>query len=227
MRLRLKPYDIYALSEVDPVDFEVFRRACGDLYKSLNSATGNDDRLQIIFNGDRFELDGQEEMNRYREFEMNNGNHRSPLMVRLRERSTGRVFQVVANHLARGKDNVRNRQAIGLREWARDQTLPTITIGDFNLDYDFHTMRGNQAFIEIQRDNLWQWVKPREMIDTNWSDPDGDGKDNFPDSMLDFAFVAGPAKSWKAECSVLVEENDFPDGPGKSDHRPIQLIVTP
>ena len=65
------------------------------------------------------------------------------------------------------------------------------------------------------------------MIDTNWSDPDGDGKDNFPDSMLDFAFVAGTARNWKPECRVIVQENDFPDGPKQSDHRPIELVLEP
>ena len=34
-------------------------------------------------------------------------------------------------------------------------------------------------------------MKPPELIDTQWSD-DGNGGDRYPDSMLDFAFVAGP-----------------------------------
>ena len=49
----------------------------------------------------------------------------------------------------------------------------------------------------------------------------------FGAASLDLAFVAGPAKDWQAECKVIVTENDFPDGPTKSDHRPVELIVRP
>ncbi len=52
-------------------------------------------------------------------------------------------------------------------------------------------------------------LKPAELVDTNWADLDGDGKDNYPDSMLDFAFVAGPAKNWKPLCQVIVRDGDL------------------
>lgn len=133
----------------------------------------------------------------------------------------------MVNHLARGNEELRNQQAVGLREWARDQTLPTIAIGDFNMDDDFLTQRGNQAFIEILRDNVWEWVEPEELIDTNWSDNDGDGRDNYPDSMLDFAIVAGPAKDWSPICRVIMRARDFPDDEATSDHRPIELLLIP
>ena len=71
-----------------------------------------------------------------------------------------------------------------------------------------------------------QWVRPVELIDANWSDPDGDGNDNYPDSMLDFAFVAGPANDWNPVCRVIVREDDFPDDDTTSDHRPIELRLT-
>ena len=65
------------------------------------------------------------------------------------------------------------------------------------------------------------------LADTNWSDPDDDGKDNYPDSMLDFAFVAGPAKDWNPVCRAIVRDGDFPDDDTTSDHRPIELRLTP
>ena len=83
----------------------------------------------------------------------------------------------MTNHLARVSAKLRTQQAIGLREWARDQNVPIINIGDFNMDFDFPTQRGNDAFVEILRDNVWMWVKPKELIDTNWSAPLGDPKD--------------------------------------------------
>jgi len=44
--------------------------------------------------------------------------------------------------------------------------------------------------------------------------------------MLDFAFVAGPAKEWTPVCRVLVRDGDFPDDKTTSDHRPIELKLT-
>ena len=219
-------YDIYCLSEVADENFDRYLTAVGSGFTSCNGNTGRNDRLQIIYNNGRFELLDQKEMMEYRDFVLNNGTHRSPLYVRLQDKVTGIQFIVMTNHLARGNAELRKEQAIGLREWARDQNVGVINIGDCNLDYDFRTERGNDAFPEIIRDNIFSWVKPKELIDTSWSDPDGDGNDNYPDSMLDFAFVAGPAKDWNSVCRVIVRDNDFPDDKTTSDHRPIELRVT-
>ncbi|WP_254508383.1 hypothetical protein [Anatilimnocola floriformis] len=224
---KLRGYDVYAFSEVDPAAMGKYKLACGEDYEAVDGASGKDDRLQIVFNSKRFELIRKAEMNRFEDHVLNSGNLRSPLMAHLRERETKKDFLVVANHLARGNEKARNEQAIGLREWARAQSLPCITLGDFNMDYDFRTAKGNQSFVEILRDNIWSWAKPVELIDTNWDDRDGDGKDNYPDSMLDFAFVAGPAKDWKPVCKVIVRDKDFPDDKTTSDHRPIELRLSP
>jgi endonuclease/exonuclease/phosphatase family metal-dependent hydrolase len=122
---------------------------------------------------------------------------------------------------------LRTEQANGVREWGRDQALPTVAVGDFNMDFVFATERGNEGFTAMLRDNVWQWVRPEELIDTNWSDTDGDGMDNFPDSMLDFAFVAGPAKDWQPVSNVTVRNGDSPDDATTSDHRPIELLLAP
>ena len=218
---------IFALSEVDPERFEMYRKALGENYQSAAAETGRDLRLQILFDGDRFELLSREELERYRDNVLNDGRHRSPLLVRLRDRETGMVFQVMVNHLARGDAAFRTVQAAGLREWGRDQTLPTFCVGDFNFDFAFDTRRGNDAFPEMLRDNVWTWVEPVELIDTNWADRNEDGIDDYPDSMLDFAFVAGPAKDWNLKCEVIVREGDFPARREESDHRAIRLVATP
>lgn len=70
-------------------------------------------------------------------------------------------------------------------------------------------------------------MKPTEFIDTNWSDPNGDIRDNSSDSMLDFAFVADPAKDSNPVCRAIVREGKFPDDDRTSDHRPIELKLTP
>ena len=126
---------------------------------------------------------------------------------------------------ARGDAEFRAQQAGALREWARNKSTPIIAIGDYNFDYDFNTQKGNAAFDEFLKDGVWKWIKPVELIDTNWSD-DGNGHDRYPDSMLDFNFVAGAAKHWNAKCRVIVRDGDFPDDDETSDHRPVELILT-
>jgi endonuclease/exonuclease/phosphatase family metal-dependent hydrolase len=220
-------YDIVCLSEVSPETFDQYQRAVGPQFKAINGKTGRDDSLQILFNEKRFQELQRGELARYRDIVINNDSHRSPLFVRLRDRVTNLEFIVMTNHLARGNAELRKQQAIGLREWARDQNVGVITIGDFNMDFDFKTERGNDAFPEMIRDNIWAWVRPKDLVDTNWADRNGDGIDDYPDSMLDFAFVAGPAKTWAPECVVVVRPGDFPDDEKTSDHRPIELILKP
>ena len=221
----MRDHDVVCLSEVSPASFERYPMALGSKFLSVESRTGRGDRLQILFNQERFKLLQSEELNAYRDFELNNGTHRSPLFVRLRNRDSGVEFIVMTNHLARSNAELRKQQAIGLREWARDQAVGVINIGDFNMDYSFVTRTGNDTFAEMLRDNVWKWIEPEVMIDTNWSDSDGDGVDNYPDSMLDFAFVSGPVKTWSPTCRVLVTDGDFPDDEFTSDHRPILLTL--
>ncbi|MCC9602879.1 hypothetical protein LOC67_20205 [Stieleria sp. JC731] len=216
-------YDIFCLQEVRAENFDRYTAALGRQFQSINGRTGRSDRLQISFDSERFELLETKELMEHRDFILNNGTHRSPLYVRLQDRVTGIQFIVMTNHLARGNAELRKQQAIGLREWGRDQNVGVINIGDFNMDYDFATERGNSAFLEIFRDNIFSWAKPVEFIDTNWADRDGDGKDNYPDSMLDFAFVPGPAKDRNPVCRVIVRDGDFSDDDSTSDHRPIEL----
>lgn len=225
---RLKTFgaDIYGLSEVHPNDFETYRQAVGEGFDEIHLPTGNDDRLQLIFSKERFELLERIELDRYKEHVLNHGGLRSPLAARLKDRKSGREYLVMVNHLARGNEAFRNQQAIGLREWARDQSMPCICVGDFNMDYEFTPAKGNQAFVEMLRDNVWSWVKPDEMIDSNWWDPEGDGIDNFDGSLLDLAFVSGEAKQWSPRCEVIVEPGDFPDDATTSDHRPIRVQLS-
>ena len=93
------------------------------------------------------------------------------------------------------------------------------------LDYEFKTDQGNLAFAEFMRDNIWRWVRPAELIDTNWYDADRDGQDDYPGSLLDFMFVAGAAKELDWKCEVVVREGDFPDDDKTSDHRPVTLSL--
>ena len=217
-------YDVFALTEVMPADLKKFRLALGKHYEYAYSKSGRNDRLELLYNEDKFEL--------VRQFEINEINilnrYRAPLVVNLKHRKTGVEFLVMVNHLARGKAEIREEQATKLVEWARDQTLPVFALGDYNYDYVFSTRKGNPGFVNMMKDNIWRWIEPTELIDTNWYDnPESpDGQDDYPGSMLDFAFVAGPAKDWKSTCNIIVRDGDFPDDEKTSDHRPFELLIS-
>jgi hypothetical protein len=65
-------------------------------------------------------------------------------------------------------------------------------------------------------------IRPDPLVDTQWS---GDHKDRYPDSLLDFAFVAGAAKEFVCTSQMIMRDGDFPDDKSTSDHRPIELVV--
>ena len=219
-----KGYNVIALTEVLPAAAASYREAFGDDYNYILSDSGRNDRLMLIYNKKalkfvrKFELADINEKSRYR----------SPLVTQLRDIVTGRELLVMVNHLARGNEQVRQNQAKKLVAWARDQTLPIVSLGDYNFDYVFDTRQGNESFRLFMKDSIWKWVEPSELIDTNWYDnpEEPDGKDDYPGSMLDFAFVAGPAKDWRTSCRILVRDNDFPDDDQTSDHRPYELIIS-
>ncbi|MEM9941892.1 MAG: endonuclease/exonuclease/phosphatase family protein [Planctomycetota bacterium] len=218
-------YDIVALTEVLPPNLGDFRNQLGKHYKYAYSKSGRSDRLQILYNEDKYK--------KIRHFEIQEINiqqrYRAPLVVHLKKRNSGLEFLVMVNHLARGKSEIRQQQATMLVDWARDQTLPLIALGDYNFDFVFDTQAGNQSFKNFMRDNIFNCVQPEAWVDSNWYDnPESpDGKDDYPGSMLDFAFVAGPAKQWESRCQIIVRAGDFPDDRTRSDHRPYELITLP
>ena len=218
-------YDVIGLNEVNSKNVDKYTIALGPQFQSFTSETFRANRLAILFDKNRFELLEQKEMFEYRDWTLNNGTHRSPIYVRLKERQTGYELIFMTNHLARKNGKLRQEQAAGLREWARDSNTPIVAIGDFNFDYSFTKQKGNEAFNEFMQDDVWKWIRPVEEIDSNWSDRDGDGVDNYPDSMLDFAFVANGARELSCQCEIIVRPGDFPDDETKSDHRPTVLVI--
>ncbi len=124
----LGEYDIYCLSEVDPKSLDQNATALGDNFMAINGKTGRDDRLQIIFNKDRFELLEQKELMEYREFILNNGTHRSPLYARLKDKATGLQFIVMTNHLARGMQNCEQNKQLDCVSGLVIRTLVSSTL---------------------------------------------------------------------------------------------------
>lgn len=222
LKTEMPAFDILALSEVPPADTTRLSQFFVDGGGVVDVSRG-DDRLTIAWSK-RYEL--IEEIN-LRSEEFAPGYHRAPLAVHLKDTLSGKQFVVMNNHLARGNADLRTHQAEMLVDWARNQTRAVIAVGDYNMDYEFSSGAGNEAFAAMLADGIYKWVRPRELVDTNWYDPEGDGIDNYAGSILDFTFVAGPAMDWEVESEVVVREGDFPDDDKTSDHRPLLTVIAP
>ncbi|MCU0710933.1 MAG: hypothetical protein MUC43_02660 [Pirellula sp.] len=235
---------IVALTEVEPKEFEIYRasaaKGLGKAVDFVTSATGGfreSDSMMLIVDATRFEIDSTMELHRFGGIRGNFNNAedarapeygryraRSPLAVRIIDKTTSTPFWVIVNHLARGEAELRADQAKMLVKWAERIGEPAISAGDHNFDFDFKTQKGNPAFDAMVDGDVWSWVKPNPLIDSNWSDDrrvTDRRVDRYPDSILDFIFVANQAKSWNGKSIVVVRPGDFPDSDKTSDHRPI------
>ena len=150
----LGSFDIFALQEVRPENIgrygDAIRRKYGKGYRYFASSTGRSDRLMIAFDSNRLRLLEIRELFYFGTERLNDFRHRSPLVCEFECLPTNTRFFFLTVHLARGDEELRQEQARGLREWARAKRAPVIASGDFNLDFDFNTKRGNKAFVEMQ-----------------------------------------------------------------------------
>jgi len=238
---------IVALSEVAPADIHAYRKAVGlglgaktDFVTSASGGYRDADSLLLVVDRGRFAIEDAVELHRYggivgnlnvddeKSPEHGTVRARSPLAVKLRDRETDGVLRLVVVHLARGEDDLRTDQARMLVRWAADQEGPLIAAGDFNFDWDMYTKRGNPGFDAMVGGDVWTWLKPDPLVDTNWAAArDNPKRDRFPDSILDFVFVAKAAKDWRGVSKVIVRPGDFPDDEETSDHRPIVATFQP
>jgi len=241
--------EVIALSEVEPKTVWTYRRAAAeglggdvDFVTSASGGYADADSLLLVVDARRFRIDEVIELHRYAGIranftveDENSSEHgsvrgRSPLIARLHDLTNGAEFWVIVNHLARGENELRTDQARALRRWAADRREPVIAAGDFNFDYEFKTAKGNAAFDAMLEEGTWTWIKPDPLVDSNWSEDRrrlGPGVDSYPDSILDFVFVANAAKAWRGTSDVIVRAGDFPDDDRTSDHRPIVATFDP
>ena len=234
--------EVVVLSEVDPVTVQRFQKAVAeglgseiDFVTSGSGGFQDTDSLMLIVDKQRFRIEEAVELHRYAGIAANFNNPetdsadfgalraRSPLAVRLVDLKSSDSFWVIANHLARGEAELRTDQARMLVKWAADRQEPVITAGDFNFDFEFKSARGNPGFQAMMEGGVWEWLKPDPLLDSNWSNDRQalpQRVDRYPDSILDFVFVANGAKQWQGEADVVVRPGDFPDNDQTSDHRP-------
>jgi hypothetical protein len=220
----LDTFDILALSEVPRKSSREFTERWGkDSF--IIGEKGGEACLLLAWDTTKFDKIKVEELIKFEEQEFAPGIQAAPLIAQLRHKQSNTEFLVVMNHLARGSAELRKRQALILVEWAKKQSLPIVAVGGYNFDYDIPTQKGNEAFDAFLKDDTWKWIEPKRLIDTNWADRNRDLMDDYPNSMLDFVFAAGPAKEWKFQPRIVVRHGDFPDTEKTSDQRPIHTVV--
>lgn len=237
---RISASHIWGLVEVDTANLETYRAAIGQNFVLIAGNTGlstsrPDDRLAIIFDPDVLEQIGQEE-------ELSAaGGSRHPLLAKFKVTATGDEFWFVVNHLQRGREKTRQARADWLNEWAQnraDNVNPPaiILVGDYNFDVTPYTKRGNAAFEIFMEDGMFRWVVPPCVTDDSCP-LTGTGCHPHFNSILDFVFLAGPARHWSAISEILFQnESDYCDNerlkvggqmvPGGADHRPVRAILT-
>lgn len=184
-------------------------------FAGVQGTTGSDIPLLTLYNAGRFALLGSEELHAINV----SGTVRAPLVLHLRDSESGAEFLLLNNHLYRSEEDQRDRQATLLNEWAQTQTLPILAGGDHNFDYDVPDGPAPQdrGFANMTANEVFRWVPPQTLAPTQCTD-------SLPcryDDILDFLFVAGPARAWGATSEVIVRQGDFPDNAVKSDHRPV------
>lgn len=119
----------------------------------------------------------------------------------------------MVNHLYRSRADRHHEQSRLLNEWAQTQSLPVIAIGDYN--YDWAVSGGDTdhdaGYDLLTAGNVFVWVRPATLIKTHCSNHN---------SVLDFVFVAGEARSWVATSEIVPADASYcPDSSATSDHR--------
>jgi len=217
-------YDLIGLTEVKPDNAAAYADAAAEgegaknssyvEFNSVISTSGRSDRMMLIWDNTRFEPIGEmQELN-----ELNpDSDHRSPMFVKLKLRNSNTIFIFMVNHLARGNADLRKMQAQGLQEWAQNEQLPIIAVGDYNFDYDIDDGQGNAAMSEMLQDDIWKWIRPDRLYKTQASP-----KFN---SILDFIFIANQPNSWRVDSRILTDERQLTDDNQRSDHRPVECRI--
>lgn len=181
--------------------------------KSIIGTTGGTDRLVIVYNSNRYQL-----LDSYELKHINIGGRvRAPLVAKFLDLSNGIKFFFMNNHLYRSNNDRRHEQASLLNEWASQQQLPVLAVGDYNFDYSVDESYHDEGFDNLTDNNIFSWVKPTPLIKTQCSPR--------YNSILDFIFASGEAQNWEAKAAIHFTNKEYCNKDKyKSDHRPISAI---
>ncbi len=220
------PADIWGLQEVEGFNaIFAFRDAMNvdgrDMWFELG-LSGGGDRLAIVYDRNKFDvLEGPEELTEV-------GGSRPPLRIKLVEKSTSQAFDVIVNHFNRSNASLRREQAASLRNWIAQSSEPVIVMGDFNFDLEAPDwansgeLNGNRAFdIFTAEPSPTTWIEHEPKKSTQCSDR--------YDSVLDFVFLGGAARSWGAQAELIfADEAEYCalESEGGADHLPISVNLS-
>ncbi len=218
--------DVWGFVEVgSDADAELFEigaeTARGTEFSRVVSESGDEDRLAIVYNSERFELIDSDEL----DYINPTGRLRSPLVAMFKDTVSGREFAFMVNHLKSKTDpdsrRERNEQSQLLNEWARDAAeygLPVIAVGDYNYYYETDGSRYERGLDILTAEGVFEWVEPEELVLTQCT---VDGNRCAFNSVVDFVFVSGEAQTWNGTSEIVVRDGDVPDDEQTSDHRPV------
>jgi hypothetical protein len=223
----LSGYHVYGLTDVDPARAESYTRAMGGRFASHLTSSGDERRALLLYDTKRLERLSTEELVSHQSLRLRapEGGNRAPLVTRFRDRPSGIEFLFVLVHLADEHAELHREQAEALRLWVEEQRLPVIAMGHYGFAFNYTKLRGNRAFDEHMLDYRWRWVRPHPLEDTQWTDANGDGKDDDPKTCQDFLYLGAAAYNWSATVQVIKRDDDFPDSAQKSRNRPIEAVI--
>lgn len=206
---------LWGLAEVESAgDLAIFEQAADTSakadFRQILGTTGDEDRLAILYNADRLELVGSEELGRLNP----RGKVRAPLVGCFQVRGSDVKFLFVVNHLYRGSAEGRHEQAEGLNGWAQGQRLPIIAVGDYNFDWSVREGERDhdRGYDLMTEGGVFRWVRPERLFRSQCSKHD---------SILDFVFVANGARQWKGASRILAGDSGYCRDYQNSDHRPV------
>jgi|GEM_PF-354358 len=215
-----KNVDLFGFSEVANQEWadELERSAeaaTGDQFGQILGTTGGSDRLLILYREDLVTYEDDFELHRINPRVNGRRRVRSALVGRFLLRATNEEFLFMVNHLYRGRADKRHEQSDLLNDWAANQGVPVIAVGDFNYDWEVNggDADHDKGYDNLTRNDVFKWVRPDTLIKTQTSP-------RF-DSVLDFVFASGEAQGYAIDSTIVVRSGDEPDNPEISDHRPV------
>lgn len=147
---------------------------------------------------------------------------RGTLVGRFEHKPTGKEFLFAVNHLKCCGNGIttRMRQINLFRDWAVQQDLPIIAVGDWNTPVELGSGSPVPAsdFDAIVSGGVFDWVKPTNPIKTQCS--------AGYNSMLDHIFTRGAASTWGGSAEILFTDQAYCDREkdGTADHRPVRAV---
>lgn len=214
---------IYALSEVHPGWVRALTAAAdqagASTYDATLSETGRQQRLLLLVDTERFRPLEINELHRINA----DGRGRSPIGALLEDRETGEELFVVVVHLRRGNASARQQEAAALREFVGRLDVPTLLLGDFNMDCDadVEEVAGcNDAYEALTSGGAVVWRPHQSREATHCSR----GRYN---SVLDYVFVAGEATRWQVDVQTQERSTWCRDAMGRGAHLPLTAVVVP